>query len=252
MGKETSNNFLSILILIFIAMVIAYPVSLFIKNTSDLSKAITPEQRQAFIADEEIKITPQISLMEFESGTSVGEGHKTVSYSNDGSAIIRVTVNNVANLSKEEFRQVGLTPYSLLNTVRANIKTPQVLDVVFNDPTIVGAFFERETTQDLIRNPQILIDAVINQDEELNSFLNHPAVQEAVNTKEVLNVLAGSQLMANILASPTGQYFLNNPQKAKELIDQSEALKALSFNENLRYLLLNFEPTKDAAAVVLD
>ena len=252
MSKEQPNNFLNILILIFIAMVIAYPVSLFIKNRSDLSDAITPEQRQSFVSDKEYTHNAQDNLMGLEPGARIGEGYKSVSYANDGRAIIRVTINNVANLTKEDFRKVGLTPYSLLNTVRANINLPQVLDVVFNDETIIQAFFERETTQTLLEDPQILVNAVQNQEAEVSNFLNHPAVQEALTSPETLNVLAGSQLMANVLASPAGQYFLKNPAVVKNLISQNEDLANFAQNENLRHLLLNFEPTKQAAEVALN
>ncbi|MBQ4493362.1 MAG: hypothetical protein II972_02000 [Elusimicrobiaceae bacterium] len=252
MSKETSNNFLNILFLFFLALVIAYPVSVFIKNRRDLSKAITPQQRQAFISDEVFSQNAQSNLINLEPGARIGEGYKSVSYANDGSAIIRVTINNVANLTKEEFALVGSTPFSLLNSVRANIKTPQVLDVVFNDDIIVNAFFARETTQNLINNPQVLVDMVSRNDKEVSDFINHPAVQEALNSKEVLNVLAGSQMFANLLASPTGKFFLTNPDEVKRLINQNQDLKALSENENLRYLLLNFAPTKTPAQIALN
>lgn len=252
MSKESSNNFINILFVLFLAMVVAYPVSLFIKNRRDLAQAITPEQRQAFISNEEFAQNAQSNLMELEPGSRVGEGYKSVSYANDGSAIIRVTINNVANLTKEEFALVGSTPFSLLNTVRANLKTPQVLEVVFNDDTIVNAFFERESTQKLLSDPQVLIDMASKNDKEISDFINHPAVQEALQVKEVLNVLAGSQMIANILATPTGSYFLTNPDEVKKLINQNEDIKALSKNENLRYLLLNFEPTKQAAQIALN
>ena len=252
MSKEQSNNFLNILILFFLALVIAYPVSLFIKNRSDLSKAITQEQRQAFISEEDFPVNVQSSLGKLEPGTRIGEGYKSVSYANDGSAIIRVTIDNVANLTKEEFRLVGSTPFSLLNTVRANINTPQVLEVVFNDDIIVQAFLERETTQKLLSDPQLLVNMIKNNDGEISSFLTHPSVREALESKPVVNVIAGSQLIADILATPTGQYFLNNPAEVKNLIAQNEALKEISQKENLRYLLLNFEPTKQAAQIALN
>lgn len=252
MSKEQSNNFLNILFLLFLAMVIAYPVSLFIKNRRDLSQAITPEQRQAFISDEDFPQNAQNNLIDLAPGSRVGEGYKSVSYANDGSAIIRVTINNVANLTKEEFALVGSTPFSLLNSVRANIRTPQVLDVVFNDDIIVNAFFNRESTKTLLNNPQTLSDMVSRNDQAVSDFINHPAVQEALSSKEVLNVIAGSQMVANILASPTGRFFLTNPDEVKRLVNQNADLKELSKNENLRYLLLNFGPTKQAAAIALN
>ena len=93
MSKESSNNFINILIILFMALVIAYPVSLFIKNRSDLSDAITEEQRNSFISDQEIKL-PSKNYMPVEPGAQVGEGYKSVNYSNTGSAIIRVSINN--------------------------------------------------------------------------------------------------------------------------------------------------------------
>lgn len=251
MSKETSNNFINILIILFMALVIAYPVSLFIKNRSDLSTAITEEQRNSFISDQEMKI-PSKNYIPLEPGVQVGEGYKSVSYANTGSAIIRVSIHNVANLTEDQFRQVGSTLYSLLNTVRSNINTPQVLDVVFNDDIINQAFFDRETTRLLVNQPETLVDMIKKQSPEISEFINHPAVQDSLNSKEVLNVLAGSKLMGNILESPTGQYFLNNPQEVKSLIAQNEDLKNLSQNENLRFLLLNFEPTKHAAQIALN
>ncbi len=252
MSKETSNNFLNILILIFMAMVIAYPVSLFIKNRSDLSKAITDEQKQSFISDREDEPSVKTSYVPLEQGVRVEEGYRSVKYGNLGNAIIRVSMQNIANLTQDQFRQVGSTPYSLLNTVRINTKTPQVLDVVFNDDIIVQAFFERETTSKLVNQPEILVNMIETQAPEISDFIDHPAVKEALKSPETLNVLAGSKMMANILESPTGQYFLKNPSEVKRLIGVNEDLKTLSENENLRNLLLNFEPTKQTAEVALN
>ena len=251
MSNQESNNFLNIIILLFLAVVIAYPVSLYIKQTNDLSKAITPEQRQAFVSNEEFD-NLQNSLLDITPGSRVEEGYKSVSYSNDGSAIICVTPLNITNLSKEDFIAVGKTPFSLLNTVQANIKTPQILDVVFNDETIISAFFERETTKSLLSNPQNVLNLISRNDKEISDFINHPAVQNALNNKNVLNVIAGSQMVADILATPTGKFFLTNPDEVKRMINQNEDIKNLSKNENLRNLLLNFEPTKQAATIALN
>ncbi len=252
MSKQESNNFFNIIILLFLALVIAYPVSLFIKNRSDLSKAITPEQREAFVSTEDFSQNAQNNLIELEPGARVGEGYHSVSYANDGNAIISVTINNVANLTKEEFAKVGSTPFSLLNSVHANIRTPQVLKVVFNDDIIVGAFFERESTNNLLNNPQLLLDMISRNDKEVSDFINHPAFQEALENKNVLNAIASSQMAARVLASPTGKFFLTNPDEIKRLINQNEDIKNLSKNENLRDLLLNFEPTKRAAQIALN
>lgn len=252
MSKEQSNNFLNILILIFLALVIAYPVSLFIKNRSDLSDAITEEQKKAFVSDQEfIPVLPK-GPNPLDSETRIGEGYRSVNFSDYGNAIIRVNMDNVAKLSKEQFYQVGRVPGSLLNTVRINTKTPQVLEVVFNDPTIIQGFFDRQTTQEIATKPQIIVDMVNNNDEELKEFLSHPALEVALGNRVILNILASSQFMAEILASPTAKYFLQNPLEAKKLINASEDLKALSKNENLRFLLLNFGPTKNAAAIALN
>lgn len=252
MSNQESNNFLNIIILLFLAVVIAYPVSSFIKNRSDLSTAITPEQRDSFVSNEVFNQNAQNNLTTLDPGSRVGEGYKSVSYANDGHAIICVTINNVANLTKEEFYSVGYTPFSLLNTVRANIRTPQVLDVVFNDDIIVGAFFERESTKKILNNPQTLLNMISRNDKEVSDFINHPAFQEALSSKEVLNAIAGSQMVANILASPTGKFFLTNPDEIKRLINQNEDIRNLSKNENLRNLLLNFEGTKQAARIALN
>lgn len=253
MSKEQSNNFINILILIFLALILAYPVSLFIKNRSDLSAAITEEQKQGFVSDQEITPANLREPAVIETGAGVQGGYKTGGRSTKyGSAIIRVTMNNVASLTNEQFYQVGFTPYSLLNTVGVNIKTPQVLQVVFNDPTIIQGFFDRETTQNIATDPHVLVEMIANHDKGITDFVNHKATTEALNSPQTLNVLAGSAFMANVLASPTAQFFLKNPLAAKELIAINEDLQVLASNENLRYLLLNFGPTKEAAKVALN
>ena len=252
MSKETSNNLINILILLFMALVIAYPVSLFIKNRSDISQAITEEQQKAFISDKEyIPPLPQENNNSDEE-ERIGEGYRSVYFSDYGSAIIKVNMNNIIKLTKEQFYQVGRNRYSLINTVNINPKTPQVLEVVFNDPTIIKGFFDRETTQSIATNPQIVIDMITNNDEGFQSFINHPAIEVALGNTAILNVLASSQFMAEILATPTAQYFLQNPLEAKKLIEANERLKEVSQNENLRHLLLNFGPTKQAAQVALN
>ena len=90
MSKEQSNNFINILILLFLALILAYPVSLFIKNRSDLSAAITEEQKQGFVSDQEITPANLREPAVIEAGAGVQGGYKTGGRSTKyGNAIIR-------------------------------------------------------------------------------------------------------------------------------------------------------------------
>lgn len=246
--KNNQNYILQIMLVVFLTMIIAYPVTLYVKKANNPEASLTEEQLNSFILETvEVKSfdTPSLSRP-----TSIGSEQKSAKYSTTGQAIMTVNIYNITKLTGEDFTKVGQTPWSLMNTVKSNIATPQVIDLVFNNDNVVNAFMNRDSAKELTSNYLKLYDMLMQSNYAIEKFINNPTVVEVLNNDTALAVVANSQLINKILMSPSGQYFINNPKITKKLVEADDSLKALMGNQKLKKLLLTDKRTKAAAQIL--
>ncbi len=249
-NKEKQTFFIQVMLVIFFALLISYPVTNYIKKANNPSDFFTEQQLKA-IESENLTFTPVTAApppLATEGGLSVGR--QSTKYSTTGQAIVTVNIYNITKLSADDFKKVGSTPWSLMNTVKSNLAKPQIIDIVFNNDVVVDAFMSRSTTAELTGNYLKLYDMLVQGSPAVDRFLTNPTVEAVINDDTALFTIAKSKLISRILASPSGQYFINNPQITKKLVLNNPSFKNVLANQKLKQVLLSHPQTAQAAKVL--
>lgn len=250
-NKEKQTFIVQVMLVIFFALLISYPVTIYIKKANNPSDFLTEQQLKAIESDN-LTFTPVSTTaqqpLSTEGGLSVGR--QSTRYSTTGQAIVTVNIYNITKLSADDFKKVGSTPWSLMNTVRSNVTKPQIVDIVFNNDVVVDAFMTRATTAELTGSYLKVYDMLVQGSPVIDRFVTNPTVDAVINDSILLGVVAKSKLISRILASPTGQYFINNPQITKKLVYANPSFKNVLANPKLKQVLLAHPQTAQAAKVL--
>lgn len=248
--KENSV-FFPLIVVIFLAVLLAYGVSWYAKESNDLSSKITKEQLASFTNDK-VEYIEQPSMNSEEATISPVETRQTQAarYDDIGQAIKSLNIGNIAYATPEDLRLVGATNWSLNNTVANNLDFPQVIEVVFNNKDVLDGFFNRKDVADILNNYLSVTDVVENNSSEMISLIEGEAFKGVLKNQELLAKVFNSALVQQILLSRSANYFLNNPSQAKRLIEGNKTLTPLLQNENLKTVLLSNPKTKKFAMAV--
>lgn len=250
-NKEKQTFIVQIMLVIFFALIISYPVTSYIRRANNPSDFLTEQQLKAIESNNLIFTPVSTTQQPLDTGGGLSVGRQTTRYTaTTGQAIVTVNIYNITKLSADDFQKVGSTPWSLMNTVKSNITKPQILDIVFNNDVVVDAFMSRATTAELTGNYLKLYDMLMQGSPIIDRFLTNPAVEAVINDNACSLVIAKSKLISRILASPSGQYFINNPQIAKKLAASNPSLQKVLATQRVRQILISHPQTAKAAKVL--
>jgi hypothetical protein len=233
-----------------LTLIIALPVYMYMRKASNIGASLSRDRLSSFESS-----TAEIKDFGQPSGPLVGAGglyegqRATTAWTMAGSAVLTVNAQNITKLTPADFTKVGATPFSLLNTVGSNQNIPSIVSVVFDNRNVVEAFLSRATTQALLNNPQPLTEMIQNNDYAIDKFFNNPIVAETLDNEPMMLALAGSALFGQVLQSKTAQYFIKNPQAARQLVNGNKTLSALLGSESLKKFLMAGPATKTAAQI---
>ncbi len=248
--KENST-FFHVIVVMFLAVLITYGVSRYAKESSDLSSKITKEQLASFTNDK-VEYVEQAPVNSEETFVAPVETRQTQAarYDDVGQAIKSLNIGNIAYASPEDLRLIGATNWSLNNTVANNLDFPQVIEVVFNNKDVMDGFFNRADVIDILSNYLSISDLVENNSPEMVSLIEGSAFKGVLKDQDLLNKLFNSTLVQQVLLSRSANYFLNNPNQAKKLIEGNKTLAPLLKEENLKTVLLDNPRTRNFALSV--
>lgn len=248
--KENSI-FLPLIVVIFLAVLIAYGVSWYAKESNDLSSGISKEQLNSFTNDKvEYVELPPVSTGDISMSPVEMRKKQAARYDDMGQAIKSLNIGNIAYVSAEDLRLVGETNWSLTNTVANNLNFPQVIEVVFNNKDVLNGFFGRQDVLNLLDNYLAVSDVVENNSSEMVSLIEGRAFNGVLKDPELLAKILSSELIQQILLSRSANYFLTNPDQAKKLIESNKTLAPLLQEKNLKDVLLANSKTNAFAKAV--
>lgn len=248
--KENSI-FFPLIVVICLATLMAYGVSWYVKNNSDLSSAITPEQLASFTNENiEYNELPPVGGDSIYASPVESRQKQAVRYDNIGQAVKTLNIGNIATATPEDLYLIGETNWSLTNTVNANLDFPQVIEVVFNNRNVMDGFFHRKDVLNLTENHLNLIDLLDNDPKAVSGFIEGHAFKGILKNKDLMAKLLDSTLMQELLLSKTATFFLDNPDEAKRVIEKNQILAPLLKEEALKSVLLNNPITQDFALEV--
>ena len=236
---------LEIATIVALALLLALPVFWYMQKADRIERSLSQE-RLAALTNEKAELTDLNNPAGSRMRGGIDAGQRTTRYE-AGAAILTVSPQNIIQLTPDDFRRIGATPFSLFNTVGANQNVPSVVGVVFDNQYVVGSFLARQTTRDLLNDPRKLADMVKNNDPVITRFFANPAAVETLDNEPMMLALSASALMYQILQSPAGQYFIKNPQISRRLVEDNTTLAPLLQNNSLRKFLETNPQTRDAA-----
>ncbi len=249
MKKQDKNPYLipQIMGVLLFALLIAYPVTLMMRKADNPSDFI-PEASLKSLVNEKAEVAEFKRVLDPQLLSSAGGGVKqSEKYTNLGEAILTVNILNITKLTADDFKKIGQTPWSLMNTVKANLKTPQVFDIVFSNKNVVAAFMARQSVQDLGGDYNKIVKMVKSNDYAIERFLKNNVVETVLADAALLDIIMNSKLIESLLQTPSAQYFISNPGQAVQLIEGNANLKPLLQNANLKKALLENPKTALAA-----
>lgn len=248
--KENSIIF-PLIVVIFLATLLAYGVSWYAKKNSDLSAAITQEQLASF-TDENIEYVelPPVGAEVPYAAPVESRQKQAARYDNIGHAVKSLNIGNIATATPEDLHLIGETNWSLTNTVNANLNYPQVIEVVFNNKNVLDGFFSRKDVKDLTDNYLTLVDLIENEPKDVSGLIDNHAFKGVLKNPTLMAKLLDSALIQELLLTKTATYFLDNPEEAKKVIENSEVLAPLLKEKQLKEVLLANPITRDFALIV--
>ena len=247
--KENSI-FFPVVVVIFLAVLLAYGVSWYARSNSDLSSKISEEQLASFTADVEYVELPPVGSEEIIASPVESRQRQAPPKFEVGKVVKSLNIGNIATATPEDLRLIGETEWSLTNTVASNLNYPQVIEVLFNNKNILDGFFSREGVMSLANDYMSVTDLVENNSTEISDLVESRAVTGVLKDKELMTKLLNSALIQEILLGRSANYFLSSPAETKKLIENNKTLAPLLKDENLKDVLLNDEKTKGFAQVV--
>ena len=252
MDKEKKTYLLQVSGIAAFALLLLVPVLWYAKKAQSPELAITPEQLKSFESNTaEFIERDEISYQDLAQSLPSGGGMRG-KFSNVGSAIASVNIKNIIMMTPRDLENIGATPFALTNTVMTNLNTPQVIEVVFDNEDVLKGFSSRKDVYEMTSNYLKPYELISSQSFAVDKFVNSPAVQGVLKNENLLRSLMKSKLMAYIFASPTGQYYLKNPERTKQLLAANTVLAPYLKNQTLKQIFSEIPATKAAAAKVFD
>ena len=248
--KENSI-FFPLIVVIFMATLMAYAVSWYIKSNGDLSSAITQEQLASF-TNENIEYVeqPPVGADSIYASPVESRQKQSARYDNIGQAVKTLNIGNITTATPEDLQLIGQTNWSLTNTVNANLDFPQVIEVVFNNKNAIDGFFGRKDVSNLTENYLNLKDLLDNDPNAVSGLIESRAFKGVLKNQELMAKLLDSALIQELLLTKTATYYLDNPDEAKKVIENNKILAPLLKEEKLRSVLFNNAITQDFALEV--
>lgn len=245
MGIKKNSNTMFIIIITAVMFMAVVPVYILSKKVDNINNVVTPEIAGRFKTDKELDI-PAAQSGVLRQGNRVGAG-----FVNTGAEIIFPSRQNMHTFGDRDFHLLGAAPWGLLLTVEMHAQDADMVRYVFNQPAVSDGFMERADIKNLLGTPEVFYVALKNEP-AVSRFLNNEAMLAALEEPKVIEAVAKSRLMYNILNTPAVQYFIKNPNSLRdEVINKSPSISALKKNPAIVKAVRENKQTGPIASIIL-
>ena len=243
MAESKQTKIIIIFIIVLLALVAAWPVSLLMRKANHLETGVSPQELQ-------VNVNLQAPQDNNYVPAAMRGPTRGVSYNDADTELIIPVRANLKTFGPKDFNLVGRAPWALLTTVARNSKDIPMIRYIFSHPTVVQAFLSRPDVAPLVSDPNALYKAAQNE-YRLSVFFNYDAVKTVLSDPAAIDAIAKSALMANILNGNAAQYFIKNPKAAAAVINKSPTLTALKHNPAIANAVRNHQATRNIAGIIL-
>ncbi|MCX7905587.1 MAG: hypothetical protein N2446_02675 [Elusimicrobiales bacterium] len=145
----------------------------------------------------------------------------------------------INTIKQKEMTSIGYKQGFLSQAVGKLINNPKAIKALFDNEFVVKGFLARQTVKNALSDPKYL-ENILTNSQIISNFFNNENVKAALKNQEVINAIAQSKLMNEIISSPAVNQLLNNQNsinniiqkmpQATELLANPYILQALSQN----------------------
>lgn len=141
-------------------------------------------------------------------------------------------IPKVADIKQKEMISVGYKKGFLSQAVGRLINNPKAIKALFDNEYVVKGFLERETVKKALSDPKFLENFLSNQ-QVISNFLKNENVKAALSNPQVINAIAQSKLMNEIINSQAVNQLLTNDNAINNLMQKNPQISELLANPNV-------------------
>lgn len=114
-------------------------------------------------------------------------------------------------------QSMGMAYGAISKAVGKLMNNPEAVAAILNNKYVVKGFMSRDTVRNATRNSASLA-AYLKNPANLNNFMGKDVVQRGMDNRELVNAVAGSQLVGALLDTPGGKALLNDPAAIADIM----------------------------------
>ncbi|MEF3279822.1 MAG: hypothetical protein K6357_02495 [Elusimicrobiota bacterium] len=141
-------------------------------------------------------------------------------------------IPSVNEIKQKEMSSVGYKKGFLTQAVGKLLNNPKAVQALFNNDFVVKGFLSRDVVKRNLSDPKALESYLSNQS-IVSNFLNNDVVKQALNNPQIINVIAQSKMMNEIMNSNAVTTLLNDQNKVNNLLTQNPQISQLLANPNV-------------------
>ena len=136
------------------------------------------------------------------------------------------------DLKAKEMTSIGYKKGFLTDVVGKLINNPKALKSLFDNEYVVKGFLSRDIVKRNLQDPNALKSYLTNTN-AVSNFLNNQIVKQVLNNPTLLNTMAQSKLVQEIMKSPAVNNILTDPKARNEILTKNPQINELLSNPNI-------------------
>lgn len=147
---------------------------------------------------------------------------------------------------EKKSRTLGFARGAISKAVEKLMNNPKAVSALLNNEYVVKGFMSRDTVKNATASAASLANYMKNP-ANMNSFMGKGVVRNGMNNQQLVNAVAGSQLVGALLDTPGGRALLNDPNAMGEVLKANPGLVSVITNPAILNALI--ENPKTAGVV---
>ena len=243
--KQSRPGWLIWIYLMPVYVLLAYPLSRWVRSINSGDVALTAEQKAAFATNEAVPVeaapaapaNPVIQTGETRRQSGMVLPLPREEETKKPSAAKPSKPAPQGGLAEREggtfkWKVFGATRGVITKAIGSLLDKPAVVRAILNNSAVIDAFVGRPTVKPLLNDQKALLDFAA-KDQRVNDFLNNPVVQQAMSNQAVVDAFAESGMMNALLSSPAVSSLASNPAGIQQVLNQNPQLAALLQNKTV-------------------
>jgi len=136
------------------------------------------------------------------------------------------------DIKAKEMSAIGYKKGFLTDVTGKLLNNPKALKSLFNNEYVVNGFLSRDIVKRNLNDPNALKSYLTNTN-AISNFINNPIVKQVLNNPTLLNTIAQTKLVQDIMASPAVSTILSDPDTRNEILTKNPQIGELISNPNI-------------------